>query len=138
MSSQRTTRRTLRSLAAMVAIGIAVSACASTSPDDSSAGADTSADAVVGTWGDTAKSKPHLILASDGTVTGTDGCNGISTTFAVDGNSIELEQFASTRMACLGVDPWLSAIHTAVVDGDEMVVSNAKGERIGTLARTAD
>jgi len=120
----------------MMAIGIAVSACASTAPDDPSAGA--TADAVVGTWGDTARSKPHLVLSSDGTVTGTDGCNGISTTFAVDGNSIVLERFASTMKACLGVDPWLSAIHTAVIDGDEMVVSNAQGERIGTLARAAD
>jgi heat shock protein HslJ len=134
MKLQRITARGLRSIAAMMAVGLIVSACAGNAPDASPA----SADSVVGTWGDTAANQPHLVLSDDGTVTGTDGCNGIATSFAVDGTSIEFESFMSTFKACSGVDTWLSAIHTAVVDGDEMIVSNAKGERIGTLARAAD
>jgi heat shock protein HslJ len=133
MKLQRFTVRGLRSAAAMVAVGLVVSACAGAAPDASPG----SADSVVGTWGDTGASEPHLVLASDGSVTGTDGCNGIATTFAVDGTSVEFESFMSTFKACEGVDTWLSAVHSAEVDGDEMIVSNASGDRIGTLKRTA-
>lgn len=131
MRTQRSKKRALRSFVAMVAIGIVVSACASSDPDPSSA----AADAVVGTWGDTAESKPHLVFSSDGEVEGSDGCNGISTTFSVDGSTAVLEQFVSTLKGCFGVDPWLSKVHSVEVDGDQLIVSNAQGERIGTLER---
>jgi len=137
MSSQRSKRRALSSFAAMLAVGIMVSACAAAAPAGSGGDAG-SADDVVGTWGDTAPATPHLVLSSDGTVTGSDGCNAISTTFAVDGTSITFEPFIATLMACPGVDGWLAAVRSAAVDGDEMVVSNAAGERIGTLNRAAD
>jgi len=137
MSSQRSKRRALSSFAAMLAVGIMVSACAAAAPAGSGRDAG-SADDVVGTWGDTAPATPHLVLSSDGTVTGSDGCNAISTTFAVDGTSITFEPFIATLMACPGVDGWLAAVRSAAVDGDEMVVSNAAGERIGTLNRAAD
>jgi heat shock protein HslJ len=138
MTSQRFTTRGLRSFAVMLAIGLAVSACAGTGPDASSGGSSTAADAVVGTWGDTAQSKPHLVLSNDGQVEGSDGCNGISTTYAVDGTTLTFERFVSTRKACVGVDTWLSEVRHAEVDGDDMVITNAKGEYIGTLTRTAD
>ena len=142
MSSQRSKRRALSSFAAMLAVGIMVSACAAAAPAGSGRDAGSadagSADDVVGTWGDTAPATPHLVLSSDGTVTGSDGCNAISTTFAVDGTSITFEPFIATLMACPGVDGWLAAVRSAAVDGDEMVVSNAAGERIGTLNRAAD
>jgi len=131
MRSQRSKKRALQSFVAMLAIGIVVSACASTSADESSA----AADAVLGTWGDTAATKPHLVFSSDGEVKGSDGCNGISTTFAVDGSTAVLEQFVSTLKGCFGVDPWLSKVHSVEVDGDQLLVSNSQGERIGTLER---
>ena len=134
MKLPRFSARGLRSAIAIVGVGLVVSACAGTAPDASPA----SADSVVGTWGDTGDSQPHLVLSSDGSVVGTDGCNGIATTFAVDGTSIEFESFMSTFKACEGVDTWLSAVHSAEVDGDDMIVSNASGDRIGTLKRTAD
>ena len=137
MSSQRSKRRALSSFAAMLAVGIMVSACAAAAPAGSGRDAG-SADDVVGTWGDTAPATPHLVLSSDGTVTGSDGCNAISTTFAVDGTSITFEPFIATLMACPGVDGWLAAVRSAAVDGDEMVVSNAAGEHIGTLNRAAE
>jgi len=132
MRSQRSKKRAFRSFVAMIAIGVVVSACASTAPDDSA----DAADAVVGTWGDTAATKPHLVFSSDGEVKGSDGCNGISTTFAVDGATAVFDQFVSTLKTCMGVDPWLSKVHSVEVDGDQLLVSNAQGERIGTLQRT--
>jgi heat shock protein HslJ len=90
--------------------------------------------AVVGTWGSTAKDQPHLTF-DDGKVTGTDGCNNIATTYTVDGDAIALKSFMSTMKACLGVDPWLGAVHTVEIDGDALIVRNSSGDQIGTLDR---
>jgi len=134
MKSLRSISRGARSFAVAIAVGLSVAACAGGAPDDFSEGAG-AAGTVVGTWGDTGKSKPHLVLSSDGTMTGNDGCNNISATFAVDGTAITFDPFSTTLKACFGVDTWLSAGHAAEVDGDEMIVTNIDGVQIGTLTR---
>lgn len=93
-----------------------------------------SASAVIGTWGSTATAQPHLVF-DDGKVTGTDGCNGISTTYTVDGDTITLESFMSTQKGCPGVDTWLRTIHSVQIDGDALIVRNSSGDQIGTLDR---
>jgi heat shock protein HslJ len=91
-------------------------------------------DAVTGTWGSTTNGQPHLAFA-DGTVTGTDGCNGISTTYTVDGDTITVASFMSTEKACAGVDTWLRSVRSVEIDGDALIVYNSSGDQIGTLDR---
>ena len=91
---------------------------------------------VEGTWGNTADSNaPSLDFASDGRVTGTDGCNRLMGQWAQDGTLVTISNLASTRMFCQDVDTWLSAAFTAEIDGDTLAVFNEDGEPIGTLER---
>ncbi|GAA1769180.1 META domain-containing protein [Agromyces humatus] len=94
----------------------------------------------VGAWGGPSMvgAPPALALADDGTVTGTDGCNRLVGSWGDDGETIAFEQVASTRMACEGVDTWLSGVDTATVDGDTMTVFDGGGAEIGTLERSTD
>lgn len=92
---------------------------------------------VTGTWQSDSAGEPHLILSDDLTATGTDGCNGISTTYVVDEGVIEFKSFLSTQKACQGVDTWLSKVKTASVDGETMTVLNSAGEEIGVLHRAS-
>lgn len=91
----------------------------------------------VGSWGDTTTdTEPSLVLADDGTLTGTDGCNRLAGDWSQDGDTIRFEQVASTRMFCEGVDTWLSGLATATITGDTMTVLDASGAELGTLPRT--
>lgn len=118
-------------------IGIAsvslFSACAA-GGNAGSSGATDPAEAIVGTWGSTGDRQPHLVF-DDGSVTGTDGCNGITSTYTVDGDTISIDPFMSTLKACSGVDTWLRLIHTVQIDGDALVVRDSSGGQIGTLDR---
>lgn len=91
---------------------------------------------VEGTWGDTSDSRaPSLEFASDGRVSGTDGCNRMMGFWTQDGTAVTLKDMASTLMACQGVDTWLSAAATAEIDGDTLDLFNGNGDPIGTLQR---
>lgn len=92
---------------------------------------------VLGTWTADETGTPELTFTEDGMVEGTDGCNGIATEYSVDGDTVTVEPFASTMMACEGVDPWLAGMATLTVADDAMTVLNSAGEEIGTLARQA-
>ena len=76
------------------------------------------------------------MLADDGTLTGTDGCNRLRGGWSADGDTVTFDQVASTRMACEGVDTWLSGLATATISGAEMTVLDASGAVLGTLARS--
>ena len=90
---------------------------------------------VVGTWTSDEKGKPTLTFDDAGKVSGTDGCNGINSTYKVEGDRVLIESFASTLKACLGVDDWLRAVSEVQVSGDELQVFNDSGAEIGTLQR---
>ena len=90
---------------------------------------------IAGTWVADGRGDPHLVLGEDLTVKGTDGCNGITTTYRLQGEVVEFENFMSTLKACPGVDTWLSAVKTATVDGEKMTVLNKAGDEIGVLHR---
>lgn len=108
-----------------------------TSPSGSAAptGAPLAQEQVLGTWVSDEAGEPTLELAEGGEVHGTDGCNRIVTTYALEGNRIVFGEFAMTRMACQGVDQWLGGIREATVDGDVLHAWNAAGEQIGELQR---
>lgn len=91
---------------------------------------------LIGSWISNEPGTPHLNFASDGSVTGSDGCNGISTRFNVDGDTARLDPSMGTLMACQGVDDWLRGVKEVRIDGDELRVFDGSGAEIGTLHRT--
>lgn len=123
------------SLAITAASVVVLAGCASGPSVSPSASPTPEAPVVEGRWSSDETGDPHLELMEDGTVDGSDGCNGISTTYTVDGNVVTLEPAASTLMACEGVDDWLRGAATLEIDGDEAIVFNRDDEEIGTLTR---
>ncbi|RFA07753.1 hypothetical protein B7R21_15465 [Subtercola boreus] len=121
-----------------LAVVTLLAGCSSAAP---STGADGGASGtsipIVGTWGDQSPRQPYLIFDDDSTVSGNDGCNSLGSTYELSGDTITFSRSTSTMMACIGVDSWLSALSTAVVDGDTMTVRNEKGDTIGTLSKSA-
>lgn len=93
---------------------------------------------VIGVWTSDEPGQPRLEFMENGRVEGTDGCNGIVSTYEVGEASITIDDFASTLMACKGVDDWLRGVHEVTIAGDEMTVMNAQGEEIGRLQRGGD
>lgn len=89
----------------------------------------------VGMWGEDTKGSPYLEFLEDGTLSGSDGCNGIGGTYTDSDGTITVELGFSTLKACVGVDTWLRDISTASVDGDALAVFDTEGSRIGTLTR---
>lgn len=135
---RRPLMRTGAAIIAVMTVAL-VSACASPGGSDDSSPSPSPASAV-GTWGDpTDTTAPSLSLAADGTLTGTDGCNRLTGRWEDQGaGRIEFDDVASTRMACEGVDTWLSALDEATIDGDTMTVLGDDDVELGTLERTSD
>lgn len=91
-----------------------------------------------GVWGDPhGVATPYLELDDDGKLSGTDGCNRLMGTWKATGNDITFSGLASTRMACEGVDTWLSGAVSAKVTDTTMTVIGADGSEIGALDRAA-
>lgn len=91
-------------------------------------------DSAEGTW--TGAEGTELEFASDGQVTGTDGCNHLSGTWEHDGDTITFSGMIGTLMACMDVDVWLVDPATATFDGNTMVVFNSEGTELGELQRS--
>ena len=124
----------LRALAVVggIAAALLLAGCAGEEGEDAGGDIDPT-----GTWGDSSGTNtPYLTLDGDGTLTGSDGCNRLNGTWSVDeADQVEFENVASTKMACEGVDDWLSQLSVAEVSGDTMTVLGADGAEIGQLER---
>ena len=129
----------------LLAAALALSGCAGVvAAGGSSAGASASASAkgsssesAVGEWGDVDDStQPSLVLAKDGTLTGTDGCNQLNGGWTQEGDTVTFSNVASTMMMCADQDTWLSKLATAKIDGSTMTVHGAAAREIGTLERS--
>jgi len=114
--------------AAILAFALAGCAPASTTPFPP---ADAS-----GTWGVQADGQPQLVLAADGALTGTDGCNRLTGHWTQTGATVDFGDVASTRRHCEGVDTWLADLATATVSTSTLTVHDASGAEIGTLPRS--
>ncbi|MGP4994333.1 META domain-containing protein [Glutamicibacter ardleyensis] len=88
-----------------------------------------------GVWGEQAQGKPWIELSADGKVSGNDGCNRIAGQWADKDGEIHFEPLSSTKMYCLGIDPWLSSAVTAQISGDSMLVLDSENAELGTLKR---
>lgn len=92
-------------------------------------------DSLRGEWTSKEEGRPHLDFDGSGEVKGSDGCNGINTSYTIEGDHAVLEMFASTLMACEGVDDWLRRVHEVSVNGNTMTVKDDSGAEIGQLQR---
>lgn len=146
MTSMSTHRRArnLVGLAMLGAFALLGTACATSTPGEAptSTPEPNSEEAavvekLVGLWGENATGQPHLEFAADGTVTGSDGCNGVTTTYSVNGDRVDLAQFASTLKACPGVDGWMRGVRAVELDGDVLIVMDASGAELGNLTRSS-
>ncbi|MGW9113312.1 META domain-containing protein [Microbacterium sp. NPDC055683] len=117
--------------AALLLTGLALTGCAT------SAGSSASAAALVGTWQSSEQAKPYLTFEEDGSFRGNDGCNGLSGTYDVDGDTVTLTAVASTLKGCIGVDTWLSKAVTVKVGTASLEVFDRSGDAIGSLAKDA-
>lgn len=126
--------RTLLRAAVVAAIGVlALAGCGSgsnTDSDSASAAIDPS-----GAWGQSDPGQPNLVLDSDGSFTGTDGCNQMGGSWAADGAEVTFSDVRQTLMACQDVDTWLSALVTATATSDSLTVFDENGAEIGSLDR---
>lgn len=114
-------RATAFGAALILGVMIPFSGCAASDPSP------------VGTWGES--DGAYLELAGDGALTGSDGCNRLMGKWEAEGTTVSFIGVATTMMACVDVDTWLSALDTAVVGADELAVFDVAGEQIGALPR---
>ncbi|ANF32520.1 META domain-containing protein [Leifsonia xyli] len=98
-------------------------------------GCSSSASSFAGDWGQVAAGQPSLTIRSDGSFSGSDGCNPLTGKGTFSGDTFTFGPFASTLKACEGVTPWLNLADTAKVDGDTLTVYRSGGTRIGTLQK---
>lgn len=89
----------------------------------------------VGDWGTVASGQPSLTISSDGSFSGSDGCNPVEGKGSISGDTFTFGPFASITKACPGVTPWLNLAETAKVDGGKLVVYRTGGTQVGTLDR---
>ena len=106
---------------------VALAGCAPASPSGGPS--------AVGTWGTDAPEQPLLVLAADGSLSGTDGCNQLVGDWTQSGTTVDFGEVATTRMLCVNVDTWLAGLSIATVDGATLHILDADGAEIGTLTR---
>lgn len=96
------------------------------------------AEAFFGTWGtaDT-EGQPSLVVASDGTYDGSDGCNLFNGLWWIEGDTLVFGPHFSTDRGCRpDVDDWLNQHATATVDSATITFFDRSGVEIGTLTRS--
>ncbi|MFF0816410.1 META domain-containing protein [Rhodococcus sp. NPDC003318] len=88
-------------------------------------------------------SMPTLLIADDGTVTGSTGCNNFTGTAEVAGDTVTFGPLATTRMMC---EPDVAEVETAVltaldgtttatIESDRLRLMNVNGHGLGLHAR---
>ena len=103
------------------------------------AGCAAPASTVAGTWHEQPAPDngevPELVLAADGGLSGTDGCNSLAGGWAASGSTVTFGDVAMTLMACEDVDTWLMDLSTGTISGDTLTILDASGATIGELHR---
>jgi heat shock protein HslJ len=122
--------KTIHGIAAASGLALALIALAGCAPASPSGGP-----SAVGTWGTDAPEQPLLVLAADGSLSGTDGCNQLAGEWTQSGMTVDFGDVASTRMLCSGVDTWLIDLATGTLDGTTLHILDNDGTEIGTLGR---
>ncbi|MGI6879585.1 META domain-containing protein [Microbacterium sp. gxy059] len=124
--------------AGALAIGLALTGCATDTTDDTTTpGEDVQAPELSGTrWTIDDSDTAYLEFEEGEAVKGNDGCNGFGGSYSVaDDETISLTGIVSTLKGCPGMKPWLAQTRTIEVAGDDLVAYDADGEELGTLHR---
>ena len=83
---------------------------------------------------------PFVQFSQDGAWHGSDGCNRLSGRWSVgpDGGFKATPSGSRTQMGCdyVDLDAWLELAQAAELDGDVLVLRDAKGNEIGRLRRS--
>lgn len=86
----------------------------------------------------------HLIFASGGRVSGSDGCNRITGSYMLKGDVISFGQMAGTQMACVGAAdverPFREALKNATrlrIEGDRLELTDTPGRRLAVFSAQA-
>lgn len=95
-------------------------------------------DSVNGKWVSTKGSKAFLTLDADGTLQGSDGANGITSTWASDDAGALIESFVSTQRAAPGMEMWVAKARRVEAAGDRLNVFDHAGNHLGELTRATD
>lgn len=90
---------------------------------------------IVGRWISANGSKAFLDFGDDGSLRGSDGANGIASTWQSAGAGAVIESFVSTQRAAPGMERWVARSHRVEADGDRLAVFDHSGEHIGDLTR---
>ena len=116
---------TLAALTAVAAALLTLSACSSGPASVSGT-----------TWGSApgTSGTPSITFETNGSLSGTDGCNVIGGDWKEADRTVELTMF-STMMYCEGVDMWLTESRTAQLTGAELVFSGENGREVGRLTQ---
>ncbi|MFE6964970.1 hypothetical protein ACFVAJ_07655 [Agromyces sp. NPDC057679] len=99
------------------------------------------ADDLLGRWepaGASYASDPHVVFLAAGEWTGSDGCNGQSGRWAVDGDGeLLVISGASTLIGCDGAPApgWVAGARRAAFDDEELVLLDREGAELGRLVR---
>ncbi len=137
-------------VAAAVSIGVLANACASAQPAPSASrlvGRYWKAVELGGTPSPSSDRirEVHLRFDSDGRVAGSDGCNGVSGTYTVDGDTLTFGQFAATMMACPDTQATEKAFRDAVtatarwsLTGDRLELLDAAGAVVARFVSPVD
>lgn len=139
----RNTRRIITGTAAVVAAvglaGVPAATAAPALPDATSSLSEGSLSSLpqlpslqfAGRWVDVNPAGNGELTFHNGRVSGTDGCNGIGSTYTVTGNAAHVNPFMSTMIAC--DNQWLGGVKTIDHYGVVMVVRGQDGQVIGLL-----
>lgn len=73
----------------------------------------------------------------EGTLSGSDGCNGVGGWYTPDGVTATIRRGLNTLKACPGVNTWLSKAASVRADGTTLHVYDRAGDEIGVLTRAA-
>ncbi|OLT50693.1 hypothetical protein BJF89_09640 [Corynebacterium sp. CNJ-954] len=87
-----------------------------------------------GTWVDANPTGGAKVTFDHGRISGTDGCNGVGSSYTVNGNVADVDPFLSTMMACTGPwSQWLQGVSTIHHYGAVLVVHGDDGGVLGVL-----
>lgn len=83
-------------------------------------------------------SAAFLSITDDGSLTGSDGANRISTTLTRDDSGAVIESFLTTQRATQGMERWVGRTRRVEADGDRLNVYDHAGNHLGVLTRATD
>ncbi len=126
--------RTVMKSAALVGLAAGLSAVSASAADASLLGTHWRLLSVAGHEADVSRREPHIVLAADGSIAGSTGCNNFGAGYRLDGSALSFGRFFTTRMYCQKLHGQEQAILDALplvarwqVSGERLELQNSAG-----------